>query len=96
MSETKKPMSKTDVINALAESTGLARKDVSSVISGLTELIGKEIGKKGPQVFNVPGLMKITVITKPATKAQSQIRSKPKPEATGQSKASKTSTPSIS
>ena len=69
MSETKKPMSKTDVINALAESTGLARKDVGNVITSLTELIGKEIGKKGPQVFNVPGLMKITVITKPATKA---------------------------
>ena len=69
MSETKKPMTKTDVINALAETTGLARKDVSNVIQQLTELIGKEIGKKGPQVFNVPGLMKITVITKPATKA---------------------------
>ena len=66
MSDAKKPMSKTDVINALAESTGLGRKDVSNVIAGLTELIGKEIGKKGPQVFNVPGLMKITVITKPA------------------------------
>ena len=63
MSETKKPMTKTDVINALAESSGLARKDVSIVIGSLTELIGKEIGKKGPQVFNVPGLMKITVIT---------------------------------
>ena len=69
MSEAKKPLSKTDVINALADSTGLARKDVSTVMTKLTELIGKEIGKKGPQVFNVPGLMKITVITKPATKA---------------------------
>ena len=69
MSETKKPLSKTDVINALAESTGLTRKDVGSVISSLTELIGKEIGKKGPQVFNIPGLLKITVMTKPATKA---------------------------
>ena len=69
MTETKKPLSKTDVINALAESTGLTRKDVGSVISSLTELIGKEIGKKGPQVFNIPGLLKITVMTKPATKA---------------------------
>ena len=69
MSETKKPLTKTDVINALADSTGLTRKDISNVIASLTELIGKEIGKKGPQVFNVPGLMKITVITKPATKA---------------------------
>jgi nucleoid DNA-binding protein len=69
MSETKKPLTKTEVINALAESSGVARKDVSNLIAKLTELIGKEIGKKGPQVFNVPGLMKITVITKPATKA---------------------------
>lgn len=69
MSDSKKPMTKTDVINALAETSGLARKDVTTVIQALTDLIGKEIGKKGPQVFNVPGLMKITVITKPATKA---------------------------
>jgi nucleoid DNA-binding protein len=69
MTETKKPMSKTDVINALSESSGLARKDVSNVLTHLQDLIGKEIGKKGPQVFNIPGLMKITVITKPATKA---------------------------
>ena len=69
MSEAKKPMTKTDVINALAESTGLTRKDVTNVVGALTELIGKEIGKKGPQVFNIPGLLKITVVTKPATKA---------------------------
>lgn len=69
MSETKKPLTKTEVINALAESSGLSRKDVTNLIAKLTELIGKEIGKKGPQTFNVPGLMKITVITKPATKA---------------------------
>lgn len=69
MTETKKPLSKTEVINALSESSGLARKDVTAVITSLTDLIGKEIGKKGPQVFNVPGLLKITVITKPATKA---------------------------
>ena len=69
MSDTKKPMTKTDVINALSEATGLARKDVTNVIASLTDLIGKEIGKKGPQVFSVPGLMKINVITKPATKA---------------------------
>ena len=69
MTETKKPMTKTDVINALAESSGLSRKDVGTMMTHLSELIGKEIGKKGPQVFNVPGLMKISVATKPATKA---------------------------
>ena len=73
MSETKKPLSKTDVVNALSEQSGLSRKDVSGLLTALTDLIGKEIGKKGPQVFNVPGLMKITVINKPATKARKGI-----------------------
>ncbi|MBX3448281.1 MAG: HU family DNA-binding protein [Planctomycetaceae bacterium] len=64
-----KALSKSEVINALAEATGVARKDVSSVLAELGTLIGKNIGKKGPGVFAVPGLMKITVVRKPATKA---------------------------
>lgn len=64
-----KPLSKSDVLNALAESSGLSRKEVASVLDGLSGLIGKNIGKKGPGVFVVPGLLKIQVITKEATKA---------------------------
>jgi hypothetical protein len=57
------------VLNALAESTELTRKQVSSVVDALSELIGKNISKKGPGVFVVPGLMKIQVVVKEATKA---------------------------
>lgn len=70
---TAKPMSKTEILNAISEKTGLARKDVSSVLDELTELIKNNLGKKGPKVFNVPGLMKINVINKPATKARKGI-----------------------
>ena len=69
MSDAKKPKSKTEVISALAESTGLSKKDIANVFTQLGELIGKEIGKKGPGVFSVPGLMKVVVIRKLATKA---------------------------
>ncbi len=69
MSEAKKAKSKTEVLTALAEATGLTRKDVGNVFTSLSELIGKEIGKKGPGMFSFPGLLKITVIRKPATKA---------------------------
>lgn len=65
---TQKPMSKSEVLNALSEQTGLSRKEVQKVLDGLSELIQKNIGKKGPGVFNVPGLLKIQVIRKPATK----------------------------
>lgn len=72
MSDAKKAKSKTEVLTALADSTGLSRKDVTNVLAQLADLIGKEIGKKGPGVFSVPGLMKIQVVRKPATKATSR------------------------
>jgi len=68
MTEEKKPKSKTEVLTSLAESTGLTRKDVANVFEKLSELIGKEIGKKGCGAFSVPGLLKIQVVRKPATK----------------------------
>ena len=54
----------------MGETTGLSKKEVAGVIEALTVLIDKNLGKKGPEVFNVPGLMKITVQNKPATKAR--------------------------
>ena len=69
----KKPMSKTDILNALAESSGLSKKQVGAVMDGLAALISKNLSKKGPEVFNVPGLMKIIVVHKPATKARKGI-----------------------
>ena len=63
-----KPMTKTEILNSLAESTGVAKKDVGAVFEQLGVLIADNIGKKGPGVFNIPGLMKITVVRKPATK----------------------------
>lgn len=69
MSGNKKPMTKTEVLNALSEKSGVSKKEVSAVLESLSELIGDNLGKKGPGVFNVPGLMKIQVIRKPATKA---------------------------
>ena len=68
-----KPASKSEIINRISESTELSRKQVSSVFEALSSEIGNAVGKKGPGVFAVPGLMKITVIQKPATKARKGI-----------------------
>ena len=64
-----KPMTKAEVLSTLAETTELSKSEVGTVFEQLEALIGREIGKKGPGSFNVPGLMKITVQRKPATKA---------------------------
>jgi nucleoid DNA-binding protein len=68
-----KPASKSEVLTTIAEQTELSRKQVASVFNALSDMIGKNVGKKGPGIFAVPGLMKITVVTKPATKARKGI-----------------------
>ena len=68
-----KPMTKTEILNALSEDTGLNRKEVAAVFDSLGTLIGKNLGKRGPGVFNIPGLMKVKVVRKPATKARKGI-----------------------
>ena len=55
---------------SLAEATGLTRKQIGSVFDELTNLIRRDVSKKGPGVFAFPGLLKIKRVTKPATKAR--------------------------
>ncbi|APZ93176.1 HU family DNA-binding protein [Fuerstiella marisgermanici] len=61
-----KPLSKSEILNELAEATELSRKDVSSVLEALEELIEKNL-TQGSGIFNLPGLMKIYVHSKKAT-----------------------------
>jgi nucleoid DNA-binding protein len=68
-----KTLSKSEIISAIAENTGLARKQVNSVFAALSEQIESAVGKKGPGTFALPGLVKIKVIHKPATKARKGI-----------------------
>ena len=65
----KKPATKTEILNNIAEETGLARKDVVSVLEALSGEIRKGVSKRGPGQFTIPGLCKIVVQRKPATKA---------------------------
>ena len=64
---------KSEILASIAETTELSRKQVASVFEALSDLIKKNVGKKGPGMFVVPGLMKIVVIQKPATKARKGI-----------------------
>ncbi len=68
-----KAASKSEILTSIAESAQLSRKQVSAVFEGLSELIKNNVGKKGPGLFVVPGLMKIIVIQKPAVKARKGI-----------------------
>jgi nucleoid DNA-binding protein len=65
-----RPVSKSTMYQSLADATGLSRKQIASVFDELTNLIKRDVGKKGPGVFALPGLLKIKRVTKPATKAR--------------------------
>jgi len=73
MTAVKKPMTKTEIINELVQNTELSKKQVSSVFDELTILIERHIKKRSPGKFVFPGLMKIEVKKKPATKARKGI-----------------------
>jgi nucleoid DNA-binding protein len=68
-----KPLTKTQILNELSERSGVAKKDVSEVLEKLEGLIEEQLGKKGPGIFTVPGLMKIAIKTRKATPARPGI-----------------------
>ena len=68
VSASSKPRTKSEVYRDLAEISGLARRQVAQIFEGLHSLIRADLSK-GSGIFQVPGLMKITVVKKPATKA---------------------------
>ncbi len=61
-------MTKTGILNELAERTQLSRKQVDSVLTELESLIERHIRKKGIGEFTLPGLLKIRSVKRPATK----------------------------
>ena len=68
----KAPLSKSAFLQVLADrNSGLSRKDVKSIVESIVEIGHQELKKNG--VFVVPGLVKLLVVKKPATKARKGI-----------------------
>jgi|SRR5210317_2061121 nucleoid DNA-binding protein len=64
---------KTQILNTISENTGLARKDVSSVLDELGVLIERHIKKRGVGEFTLPGLLKIKAVKRPARPARKNV-----------------------
>jgi len=69
----KAPMTKSAMMDEIAGNTGLSKKQVSSVFDELSGLVERHIKKGAVGQFTLPGLMKIEVRRKPATKARKGI-----------------------
>ena len=64
-----KRMTKAQVITEIAEFSELDKKSVNRVFEGLTELIKKQLGARGPGEFVIPGLLKLKTVKKKAIPA---------------------------
>lgn len=68
-----KPAPKSEILATLAEKSELSKKQVQAVLGAMADVIKDQLGKKGPGVFVIPGLIKLRVVRKPATKAKKGI-----------------------
>ena len=66
-------LTKSQIVASLADSTGLTKKQINTVMDDYHTLIERSIKKRSVGEFTVPGIMKITTVKKPARKARKGI-----------------------
>lgn len=64
-------MSKSELIQKVADECSMAKKDVKTVVESLASVAYKELKKAG--VFVLPGFAKFVVVKKPATPERTGI-----------------------
>ena len=80
-----KRMSKTELVDAIANQSGLEKKQVNAVLDALNDIVYKEL--KAQHEVVIPGLLKLTAVTKaavpereginPFTKEKTMFKAKP-------------------
>jgi DNA-binding protein HU-beta len=62
---------KSEIVAQICKDSELSRKQVAAVFESLNGIIKKSL--RGPGLFTLPGLLKMKVVKKPATKAREGI-----------------------
>ena len=78
--------SKTQILDQIAESTELSRRQVAAVLDSLSDVIEAHVKKNAVGEFVLPGLLKINTVRKPAVKARKGINPFTKEEVTFKAK----------
>ena len=63
-----KRMSKSQFLTTLAEKSGLNRKQATAALDTINAMVAQQLGKRGPGEVLIPGLLKLNVVDKPATR----------------------------
>jgi len=73
LTRAKKAYTKTELLTTIADRTGVAKKEVGAVLDSLGDVMEAHVKKGAVGSFNLPGLLKVKTIRKPATKARKGI-----------------------
>lgn len=68
-----KRMTKSQFVAAVAQKSGLEKKQAAAALDALNAVVAHELGKKGPGEAMIPGLLKLNVVVKPAVPAHEGI-----------------------
>jgi len=60
-------MNKSQFVAALAEKSGLDKKQAAAALDTVNLLVAQQLGKQGPGEVLIPGLLKLNIVDKPAT-----------------------------
>jgi len=82
-----KRMNKTQFVSAMAEKSGLDKKQAMSALDTINALVAQQLSKRGPGEVLIPGLVKLNVVNKPATPKHEGINPFTKEPMTYQAKA---------
>lgn len=68
-----KPRTKSEVLTIISDHVGISKKEAAQVFEVMGTMIEADLKKGACGAFNIPGMMKVTVQRKPATKARKGI-----------------------
>lgn len=65
---TNQRMTKSQFVTTLAEQSGLNKRQASSALDTINAMVAQQLGKRGPGEVLIPGLLKLNIVDKPATR----------------------------
>lgn len=68
-----KRLSKSQFVTTLADKSGLNKKQATSALDTINAMVAQQLGKRGPGEVLIPGLLKLNVVAKPATRQHKGI-----------------------
>tara|TARA_Y100001933_G_scaffold241635_1_gene268536 strand:- start:1402 stop:1806 length:405 start_codon:yes stop_codon:yes gene_type:complete len=68
-----KARTKSEILGTIADHVGISKKEAGQVFEVMGQMIQADLKKGAVGAFTVPGMMKVTVQRKPATKARKGI-----------------------